>query len=72
MPYNWDHTKYVNIFIADFGTRDGNQIGGFVTNPEKTAENSDDFANLYANSDVSFWRTWLDEEASDAAVLDGF
>ncbi|NOR75472.1 MAG: T9SS type A sorting domain-containing protein [Draconibacterium sp.] len=71
MPYTWDHTKYLNIFIADFGTRDGNQIGGFVTNPEKTAENSDDFANWYANSDVSFWRTWLDEEASDAAVLDG-
>lgn len=70
-PYNWDHTKYLNIYIADFGGKDGTTVGGFVTNPEPSSASDADYINWMTSNDLTFWQTWLDDTEGDAPYLDG-
>uniref|UniRef100_UPI0032165C0F zinc-dependent metalloprotease n=1 Tax=uncultured Draconibacterium sp. TaxID=1573823 RepID=UPI0032165C0F len=69
-PYNWDHKRYLNIYIADFDGKNGGQVGGFVTNPP--SNNNDPLYTAWLDSnDSTYWKEWLDTEDSDAPALDG-
>ncbi|MCE4566074.1 T9SS type A sorting domain-containing protein [Maribellus sp. CM-23] len=70
-PYNWDHKRYLNIYIADFNGKNNGQVGGFVTNPEPTGTNDPLYNAWLESNDSTFWKSWLDSEDSDASVLDG-
>ncbi len=70
-PYNWDHKRYLNIYIADFDGKNGGAVGGFVTNPQPTGSNDPLYTAWLESNDSTFWKNWLDSEDSDAAVLDG-
>jgi len=71
MPYNWDHTKYLNIYIADLGGKDGLNVGGFVTNPEPNASNDADYTTWLESNDLNFWKNWINDPEGDARFLDG-
>ncbi|WP_167617541.1 zinc-dependent metalloprotease [Maribellus sediminis] len=70
-PYNWDHKRYLNIYIADFNGKNGGNVGGFVTNPEPSGTNDPDYTAWLESNDSTFWKKWLDSEDSDAPSLDG-
>ncbi|MFV0589805.1 MAG: zinc-dependent metalloprotease [Draconibacterium sp.] len=70
-PYNWDHTKYLNIYIADFNGKNGANVGGFVTTPEPSGTTDPLYTKWLESNDSTFWQNWLDSEDSDAPSLDG-
>ncbi len=72
-PYAWDHTQYLNIFIADLGGRIGRDVGGFVTNPETSTNDAayERYLNWLESNDTEYWSNWLDDSEGDAPYLDG-
>lgn len=68
---NWDHTRYANIYVADFGGFDGRaNIGGFVTNPEPYDQDTwNQQVEWYRSQNTAFWTNWLKTE--EGAQLDG-
>ncbi len=71
-PRNWDHRKYLNIYIADFGAKDSTDasVGGFVTIPEKVTDPAN-YDKWLESNDTEFWSKWIESETSDAKELDG-
>lgn len=70
-PRNWDHKRYTNIYVVDFGGFNGKgNVGGFVTNPEPTDNASwEHQKSWYRDADMTFWTNWL--ATAEASELDG-
>lgn len=68
-PRNWDHKRYINIYVADLGGwNELSTVGGFVTNPESGSAYQA-YLNWVEKQDMAFWQSWLDSE--EGAMLDG-
>lgn len=68
-PRNWDHKRYVNIYVADLGGwNELSTVGGFVTNPESGSAYQA-YMDWVEKQDMTFWQNWLDSE--EGSVLDG-
>lgn len=68
-PRNWDHKRYVNIYVADLGGwNELSTVGGFVTNPESGSAYQA-YLDWVEKQDMTFWQNWLDSE--EGSVLDG-
>lgn len=68
-PRNWDHKRYVNIYVVDLGGwNDLSTVGGFVTNPDSNSDYSA-YIKWVEEQDMTFWQEWLDSD--EGAALDG-
>ena len=68
-PRNWDHKRYINIYVVDLGGwNELSTVGGFVTNPESGSAYQD-YLNWVEKQDMTFWQNWLDSE--EGSMLDG-
>lgn len=68
-PRNWDHKRYINIYVADLGGwNELSTVGGFVTNPESGSAYQA-YLNWVEKQDMAFWQSWLDSE--EGSMLDG-
>jgi len=68
-PRNWDHKRYINIYVADLGGwNELSTVGGFVTNPESGSAYQA-YLNWVEKQDMVFWQSWLDSE--EGSMLDG-
>lgn len=68
-PRNWDHKRYINIYVADLGGwNELSTVGGFVTNPESGSAYQT-YLNWVEKQDMAFWQSWLDSE--EGSMLDG-
>lgn len=68
-PRNWDHKRYVNIYVVDLGGwNDMSTVGGFVTNPDPNSDYSA-YVRWLEEQDMTFWQEWLDSD--EGAALDG-
>lgn len=68
-PRNWDHKRYINIYVVDLGGwNELSTVGGFVTNPESGSAYQA-YLNWVEKQDMTFWQAWLDSE--EGSMLDG-
>ena len=68
-PRNWDHKRYINIYVVDLGGwNELSTVGGFVTNPESGSAYQA-YLNWVEKQDMTFWQSWLDSE--EGSMLDG-